>query len=192
MFNQMKTLSYKIVILVIALALVGLVGCGKKMVKSTPTGLEKAGAKEAPAESKLEEEKLEVAEIEKEVPSETRIDIKEIKEAPELKDVYFEFDKSDITPQAIASLNKNAEWLKANPKVKILVEGHCDERGTIEYNLALGQKRATSVRNYLISLGIKAERINSISYGEEKPLDPAHNEEAWARNRRAHTVLVKY
>ena len=191
MFKQMKALSYHVVILGVALALVGLAGCSKKVVKSTPTGLEKAGTKETPAEPTLEEQKLEVAEIEKEIPPETRIEIKEIEEIPELKDVYFEFDKYNLTPQATQVLTKNADWLKDHPKTKIMVEGHCDERGTIEYNLALGQKRATEVRNYLISLGIKAERINSISYGEEKPLDPAHNEEAWARNRRAHTLVIK-
>ena len=73
--------------------------------------------------------------------------------------------------------------------MKIQIEGHCDERGTIEYNLALGERRANSAKNYLISLGISPDRISTISYGEEKPLDPGHNEEAWAKNRRAHTII---
>jgi peptidoglycan-associated lipoprotein len=80
--------------------------------------------------------------------------------------------------------------LKKYPKVKVQIEGHCDERGTIEYNLALGERRANSTKKYLISLGISADRISTISYGKERPLDPGHNEEAWAKNRRAHIVVL--
>jgi peptidoglycan-associated lipoprotein len=87
-------------------------------------------------------------------------------------------------------LKENAALLHKYPKVKIQIEGHCDERGTNEYNLALGERRANSTRNYLISLGISPDRISTISYGEERPLDPGHNEEAWAKNRRAHFVIL--
>ena len=90
----------------------------------------------------------------------------------------------------MAILKENAELLKKYPKVKIQIEGHCDERGTNEYNLALGERRANSTKNYLVSLGISPDRISTISYGEEKPLDPGHNEEAWAKNRRAHTIIT--
>ncbi|NWG02070.1 MAG: peptidoglycan-associated lipoprotein Pal [Syntrophaceae bacterium] len=107
-----------------------------------------------------------------------------------LKDIHFDFDKYDIRPGDAAILKENAEILKKYPKVKIQIEGHCDERGTNEYNLALGERRANSTKNYLISLGISSERISTISYGEEKPLDPGHNEEAWAKNRRAHTIII--
>jgi peptidoglycan-associated lipoprotein len=95
-----------------------------------------------------------------------------------------------IRSQDRAILEKNAQWLKTNPQSNILIEGHCDERGTIEYNLALGDRRANAAREYLISLGIDPRRIATISYGEEKPFDSVHNEEGWSKNRRAHFVLT--
>jgi peptidoglycan-associated lipoprotein len=87
-------------------------------------------------------------------------------------------------------LKGNAALLKKYPKVKVQTEGHCDERGTLEYNLALGERRANSTKKYLLSLGIPSDRISTISYGEEKPLDPCHHEEAWAKNRRAHFIVI--
>jgi peptidoglycan-associated lipoprotein len=107
-----------------------------------------------------------------------------------LKDVHFDFDKYDILPQSASILKENAALLAKFPSSKIQIEGHCDERGSSEYNLALGERRANSARNYLVSLGIPKERISTISYGEEKPADPGHTEEAWAKNRRAHTVIL--
>jgi peptidoglycan-associated lipoprotein len=108
-----------------------------------------------------------------------------------LQDVNFDFDKYNIRSADGDILKKDAGWFKANPAAKMKVEGHCDERGTVEYNLALGQKRADSAKSYLVSLGIDAKRIATVSYGKEKPLDPAHNEAAWAKNRRAHLVPTK-
>lgn len=108
-----------------------------------------------------------------------------------LKTIYFDFDKSDIREDQRETLKQNAEWLKSNQSVVIQIEGHCDERGTNEYNLALGQRRADSTKNYLVSLGISADRILTITYGEEKPVDPGHDEAAWAKNRRAQFVTVK-
>ncbi len=116
-------------------------------------------------------------------------DIKEVQ--GRLQDIHFDFDKYNIRPDAREILAQDYEALKALPGVEILIEGHCDERGTVEYNLALGQKRAEAARDYLISLGMDPGRINTISYGEELPLDPRHNEEAWAKNRRAHIVILK-
>ena len=106
-----------------------------------------------------------------------------------LKDIHFDFDKYDIRPEDTGILRENADVLKKNPHVKIQIEGHCDERGTVEYNLALGERRANSTKNFLISLGISSDRISTISFGEEKPLDPGHDEEAWSKNRRAHTII---
>lgn len=103
-----------------------------------------------------------------------------------LADVHFGFDRYDITSEAQSVLAKNAEWLKANADATVQVEGHCDERGTNEYNQALGARRAQSALNALKTLGVDAKRMSSVSYGEELPLDPRHNEEAWAKNRRAH------
>jgi peptidoglycan-associated lipoprotein len=107
-----------------------------------------------------------------------------------LKDIHFDFDKYDVRSEDAEMLRENAALLKKYPSVKVQIEGHCDERGTIEYNLALGERRASSTKKYLISLGIPAERISTISYGEEKPLDPGHTEGAWAKNRRAHTIIL--
>ncbi len=114
----------------------------------------------------------------------------EVFESSLLKDIHFDFDKYDIRPMDAEILKENAALLMKYPKVKIQVEGHCDERGTNEYNLALGERRANAVKKYLVSLGISENRISTISYGEEKPLDPGHNEEAWAKNRRAHFVIL--
>ena len=106
-----------------------------------------------------------------------------------LKDVNFPFDSASLTSAAKSSLKTSAEWLKANPSKKVVIEGHCDERGTVEYNLVLGDKRARSVYDYLRGLGISASQMSTISYGKEFPLDPAHNEAAWAKNRRAHFAI---
>jgi peptidoglycan-associated lipoprotein len=102
-----------------------------------------------------------------------------------MKDINFDFDKYNIRPGDAEILKQNAEWFKANSGKKARVEGYCDERGTIEYNLVLGQKRADSAKAYLANLGIDAKSIETVSYGKEKPLDPGHNEAAWAKNRRA-------
>jgi len=107
-----------------------------------------------------------------------------------LKDVFFDFDKYDIRPADAKVLDGNASWLKSNPNHLVLIEGHCDERGTNEYNLALGERRAKSTMNYLVSQGVQASRITIISYGEERPVCTQKNEECWAKNRRAH-FLVK-
>lgn len=107
-----------------------------------------------------------------------------------LKTIHFDFDKYDIRPKDAEILKENAAVLKKYPNLKIQIEGHCDERGTEAYNLALGERRANSTKNYLISLGIAPDRITTISYGEERPLDPGHNEEAWAKNRRAQFVII--
>ncbi|MBA7491523.1 Peptidoglycan-associated lipoprotein [subsurface metagenome] len=108
-----------------------------------------------------------------------------------LKDVHFEYDKSSLLSPEKEILKENAAWLRAHRKAKALIEGHCDERGTQEYNLALGERRALSVRNYLIFLGIDSQRLLTISYGEERPLDPGNNEEAWRKNRRAHLKVSR-
>ncbi len=106
-----------------------------------------------------------------------------------IKDVYFAFDSSTLTPVAKSTLQEAANWLKANSSRVVVVEGHCDERGTVEYNLVLGEKRARAAYDYLVGLGVSANQMSTISYGEEFPLDPAHNESAWAKNRRVHFAI---
>ena len=105
---------------------------------------------------------------------------------PNLKDIHFDFDKYDIRPDAARILDANATWLKANQRNLVLIEGHCDERGTAEYNLALGERRAKSTMNYLVGQGVQANRITVISYGKERPICTEKTEQCWAMNRRAH------
>jgi peptidoglycan-associated lipoprotein len=116
--------------------------------------------------------------------------VKEYTAVPELRDIHFDFDRYDIRPGDAKVLDTNAQWLRSNPNHLLLIEGHCDERGTNEYNLALGERRAKSAMNYLVSQGVQASRITIISYGEERPACTEKNEECWSRNRRAH-FLVK-
>jgi peptidoglycan-associated lipoprotein len=108
-----------------------------------------------------------------------------------MKDINFDFDKYNIRPADAEILKGNAEWFKANSGKKARIEGYCDERGTIEYNLVLGQKRADSAKSYLGTLGIDTKQIETVSYGKEKPIDPGHNEAAWAKNRRAQFLPVQ-
>jgi peptidoglycan-associated lipoprotein len=105
--------------------------------------------------------------------------------------VHFDYDRAELSDQARAILEKHALWLQNHRAAKVVVEGHCDERGTVDYNLALGDKRARVAREYLVSLGVAGDRLQTVSYGKEKPLDPGSNEQAWARNRRAHFVVSR-
>ena len=102
--------------------------------------------------------------------------------------IYFAFDRSDITAESRQVLVRQAALLNQNPSVTVTIEGHCDERGTVEYNLGLGERRANATKQALIALGVAAGRINVISYGKERPVNPGHNDQAWAQNRRAVTV----
>jgi len=104
--------------------------------------------------------------------------------------VFFDFDSSVINSEGQATLQKQAEYLKAHPNLNVTVEGHCDERGTREYNLALGERRASAAKNYLVSLGVAGNRIQTISYGKERPAVVGNDESAWSQNRRAVTVLA--
>ena len=116
--------------------------------------------------------------------------VRDFAAVPELADIYFDFDKYDIRPVDAKTLDANAAWLKSNPNSLVLIEGHCDERGTNEYNLALGERRAKSTMNYLVSQGVQANRITIISYGEERPACTEKTEACWSKNRRSH-FLVK-
>ncbi len=107
----------------------------------------------------------------------------------DVKDVYFDLNKSDIRPDGQQALNADAEFLKSHPSITFTIEGHCDERGTEEYNLGLGQRRADAAKQYLVNLGVDASRINTISYGKDRPFCTDHTEECWQQNRRDHFVL---
>jgi peptidoglycan-associated lipoprotein len=107
-----------------------------------------------------------------------------------LKPVFFDLDSSELTAAGQATLNDNAATLRKNGTWTITIEGHCDERGTAEYNLGLGERRAVAARSYLVSLGLSGDRLRTVSYGKEFPFDPGHDEAAWAKNRRAHFVIT--
>jgi len=153
------------------------VSCAKKTVKSD-AGMTAAEA-EAAKQRAIEEERLKG----------TESAIMAAKTAFVNEDVYFEYNRSDLLPAAQNVLRKKAEWLQRNPRAPVYIEGHCDDRGTNEYNLALGDRRAESAKSFLVDLGISSSRLTTISYGEEKPIDSGLNEEAWAKNRRAHFVI---
>jgi peptidoglycan-associated lipoprotein len=106
-----------------------------------------------------------------------------------LADIRFNYDEATLSDEARATLDKHAQWIQAHPGLRIRVEGHCDERGTVEYNLALGDKRAQAARDYLVSRGVPAGRLTAVSYGKERPIVPGHDEASFARNRRAHFAV---
>ena len=166
-------------VIVVSLSMFVLWGCPKKAdVTTTPeTPQAEAPVKEEPkAEPGKEAAKPEVKEEDKEKAAAAA--------AAGLQPIYFDFDRSFVRDDAKAVMKANAEWLKANPKVKIKIEGNCDERGTKEYNQALGQRRATSAKKYLTDMGIAANRISLISYGKEKPVCTDSSESCWQKNRR--------
>jgi peptidoglycan-associated lipoprotein len=185
-----------VLVLILCVGLL-LTGCPKKTVvkeePSTKKAEEAVAEREKAAKLAAEEEakKAKEKEFEKSLVAKKEPGIAgEVFESRLLKDIHFDFDKYDIRPEDAAILKENAALLMNYPKVRIQVEGHCDERGTNEYNLALGERRANAAKKYLLSLGISADRISSISYGEEKPLDTGHNEEAWSKNRRGHFIIL--
>jgi peptidoglycan-associated lipoprotein len=170
------------ILLVMVLAL-SIVGCGKKKVEVDADAEREArerAAAEAEAARRAELPEREVEPVVPVRPEDIRLD-----------NIYFEFDKYDLRPEAKTTLSANARTMMEHAGFNIIIEGHCDERGTEEYNLALGEKRALAARDYLSGFGIAKDRISVISYGEEKPVDPRHNEEAWAKNRRAQVVVTK-
>ncbi|HEX7880507.1 MAG TPA: peptidoglycan-associated lipoprotein Pal, partial [Candidatus Eisenbacteria bacterium] len=107
-----------------------------------------------------------------------------------LKDIYFDYDDHTLSADARSTLSGNASYLREMGAIRVNIEGHCDERGTVEYNLALGQRRADATRSYLVDLGIESSRLSTISYGEERPFEMGHDESAWHQNRRAHFRVV--
>jgi peptidoglycan-associated lipoprotein len=124
------------------------------------------------------------------VPTPARIPPQQFTAVSDLVDVHFDFDKYEIRSDAARMLDANAVWLNAHPKHLLLIEGHCDERGTAEYNVALGERRASAARSYLVAHGVRPGRISMVSYGKERPVCTEKNEDCWAKNRRAH-FLVK-
>jgi peptidoglycan-associated lipoprotein len=178
-------------------------GCAKKeIVKSeqpvapvqTAPKVTPGPSKEAPSEAKPEPLKQEpMAEPPAIQPEATKPAPQQGAEAlqNELQKIYFNFDSATLSDDARNTLSKNAEMLAKNSSLKIRIEGNCDERGSDDYNMALGERRAKAARDYLVNLGVQPDRLSVISYGEEKPVDPGHDEAAWAKNRRDEFVIVK-
>ncbi|KPK75089.1 MAG: hypothetical protein AMJ89_04855 [candidate division Zixibacteria bacterium SM23_73] len=164
------------VLLVVVLALVLLASCGpkEKIMEEEPEAPVVTEPEQPPAEPEIPREEVE----------------RELVTQEDLQPIYFDFDKYDLRPGDREILNRNSQVLKENPTVKIRIEGNCDERGTVEYNLALGERRARAAMEYLINLGVAAGRISIISYGKERPKYPGHNEGVWSKNRRDDFMIV--
>ena len=213
----MKSLRFLTAVLMI-LAIGTVFGCAKKTIRSdalayTPSRVEPRPAEAKPEaesadktaalerEKKLSEENLREEALREQALREKALRDKALQEeaarkeaalkAAKLEPIYFEFDQWSIREDQKEIMMKNSQWLTANPNTKVRLEGHCDERGTAEYNLALGQKRAEAAKTFLEALGISSERMIPLSYGEERPLDPGHDEAAWAKNRRVDVLAVK-
>ena len=162
----------------------------KKKVEEVPPPPPAPQAQEQPKVEKVEEPALKEPVLTEEEIFQKKT-LEEINQEKPLSMIFFDYDRYEIRSDAVPVLEANAQWIKNHPTVKILIEGHCDERGTEEYNLALGEKRAKSTMNYLVSLGISPDRMRIISYGKSQPLDPGHDENAWAKNRRAQFLIIE-
>jgi peptidoglycan-associated lipoprotein len=174
---------FVLLVMFLSLSLI-LVGCAKKAaVKEVTEEKTTTVEKKAPVEPK-EEKAAPQAEKEKPAVAAAAPVAAAVSPIAGFDYIYFDFDKFNIKPGARENLRKLADWMNGNAGSNILIEGNCDERGTVEYNLALGERRATSAMKYLTNLGIVKNRISTISYGKERPVDPGHDEAAWAKNRR--------
>jgi peptidoglycan-associated lipoprotein len=184
-FNVRKLQSFVFILLVVSIAF-SFTACKKKApVVEPPQPPPAMTAPETPSEPQPPAvQQMQEGEITDEIVAEC---------SKQLQPLFFDYNKSDIRDDQIAALQNNASVLKSTQcgKVKVLIEGHCDERGTDEYNLALGQRRSDAAKDYLINLGIPEDRISTISYGESRPFAMGHNEEAWRLNRRAQFVAVR-
>lgn len=180
--ETMKRSLCLLVMIIFALSLVSLNACSRRAAKRDRGGeaLEEEAMKplgeEGISEQELEEARRKVAELRQ-------------RDGAALATVYFEFNDFSLSGQAKAILAQNAAWLMNNAQRDVIIEGHCDERGTDEYNIALGERRANSVKRYLISLGVNGAQLSTISFGEERPALQGHTEDSWAKNRRAEFVL---
>lgn len=181
----------KVLAIFLLLTLVGF-GCAPKKVavtgepeqQQTGISLQEPSERDIKPEERITEQQLAKIESEDE--------IKQTKEERgRFNDIYFDFDMYNIRPDAKPVLEEVASWMLKNTNTKLLIEGHCDERGTNEYNLALGDRRGKAARDYLIALGVASQRIEIISYGEEKPTCTDQTEECWAKNRRAHFITIR-
>jgi peptidoglycan-associated lipoprotein len=190
----MKTRKWMSLIAVVVFVLAGLYGCPKKAdvssaPESQPQKVEPASAPKAEDAAKAEAERA-AAKAARKAEEERAAKEAAAMKTSGLHAIYFDFDRSVIRDDAKPIMKANTEYLKAHPKAKVRIEGHCDERGTIEYNQALGQRRAASAKKYLSDMGISSKRITLISYGKEKPVCQESSEDCWQKNRRADLAPV--
>jgi peptidoglycan-associated lipoprotein len=178
--------------MIIFSGVIGLAGCSSTTNPEPPAA---AATTPAPAESKKKLDSAKTTESTTKEPASSSLDALQRGDSTAtpasspLKDVYFDFDRNDLRADAREILKANSAWLKANPGAQVQIEGHCDERGTTEYNVALGSRRAESVKDYLVTLGSSADRLSTISYGEEIPVCREQTEECWQQNRRVRFVV---
>ena len=185
------TFSWKWAVLALSVAALVATGCAKKQTVKSEGTQGGTGAASAPSVGEAPVKEAPPAPPPSDqLASAAQAGVAVTEEKPsQFDDVRFDFDKSELTEDGRKTCQVVADYLKKNPKVKLLIEGHCDERGTAEYNMALGERRATAVMTYIGSLGVPKAALSTVSFGKEKPLDPGHNEEAWGKNRRAHFLL---
>ncbi len=187
-----KNWAFLILLLVVFVAFLA-PSCGKKEIRSEPVMSEEEARRKAEEEARRREMERQAAVREESLKEEGLTEEKERtrfeRDIFENEDILFEFDSAKLSDEAQQILRIKAEWLRKNPRALVIIEGHCDERGTNEYNLALGDRRAFSAKAFLLDLGIDQSRLTTVSYGEERPLDSRSDEEAWAKNRRAHFVI---
>jgi peptidoglycan-associated lipoprotein len=181
---------FSLALLLIVPGLLFSVSCAKKSVQAEPA-MQTEESKPEEMEAQTEEAKRleEQKRIEEERLASEQKEAMAAKSELENQDIHFDFDSSVISEADQTILQAKAEWIRSHPKSTIIIEGYCDDRGTEAYNLALGERRAESAKSFLVNLGIDASRMTTISYGEERPMDPGQNEAAWAKNRRAHFVI---
>ncbi len=177
-------LFFVVIIAMLSTIFILLAGCAKKELVSE-------SSEQPQNEMKQEAAKPNVPVTEEKAVQPASESGQKIAATAELKDIHFDFDKYNLRPEDRAILSTHADWLLKNADYKVKIEGNCDERGTEEYNMALGQRRADEAKEYLLNMGIAKKRISTISYGKDRPLDPGHDEEAWAKNRRDDFVLSK-
>jgi peptidoglycan-associated lipoprotein len=169
-----------------AAALVSLAGCAKKPPATTETS-------RPPESTASQETRVPAPKSSQPVAHEPDVlseDLQRLNARGYLQDAFFDYDKSDLREDARAVLAKDAEWLRKYPSTKLLVEGHCDERGTEEYNLALGDRRANATKEYLAAMGVSDARVQTVSFGKDKPFCSADNDQCWQENRRAHFLIT--
>ena len=188
-----------IVLIVLMIAAFGFAACGKKRVPAVATDSGRTSApvtRPAAEPTPFPDEAVDAGpDVQPMRDESTRAEDFSVNDASgeggPLADVFFAYDQAQLSDTARGILERHALWLQNHRGAKVMIEGHCDERGTTDYNLALGEQRARATRDYLVSLGVAGDRLQTVSYGKERPLDPASNEAAWAKNRRAHFLVSR-